>query len=81
MPKNQMMLGTASGRKRRGKAISDPGPLPKYTGRFGEQQAELGEKQAKLGEEQAKRAEEASRQLQKLIDEAFKNGLVQPEPR
>ncbi|MGD0980586.1 MAG: DUF1800 domain-containing protein [Solirubrobacteraceae bacterium] len=32
--------GTAPGSKRRGNAISDPGPLPKYTGRFGEQQAE-----------------------------------------
>jgi hypothetical protein len=34
-----------------------------------------------LGEEQAKRAEEASRQLRTLIEEAFKKGLVEPEPR
>jgi beta-lactamase regulating signal transducer with metallopeptidase domain len=49
--------------------------------KLGEQQAKLGEKQAKLGEEQAKRAEEASRKLRTLIDEAFKKGLVEPEPR
>jgi hypothetical protein len=48
---------------------------------LGHQQAKLGEEQAKLGEEQAKRAEEASRQLRVLIDEAFKKGLVEPEPR
>jgi uncharacterized protein (DUF1800 family) len=35
-----MMLGTASGRRRRGGRISDPGPLPVYHGRFGERQAE-----------------------------------------
>lgn len=49
--------------------------------KLGERQAELGEKQAKLGEEQAKRAEEAQRELRKLFDEAFKKGLVEPEPR
>lgn len=49
--------------------------------KLGERQAELGEKQAKLGEEQAKHAEEASRQLRKLFDDAFKKGLVEPEPR
>jgi hypothetical protein len=49
--------------------------------KLGEQQAKLGEQQAKLGEEQAKRAEEATRQLKTLIDEAFKKGLVEPEPR
>ncbi len=49
--------------------------------KLGEQQAELGERQAKLGEEQAKRAEEAGRQLKVLIEEAFKKGLAEPEPR
>jgi|CZKS01.1.fsa_nt_gi beta-lactamase regulating signal transducer with metallopeptidase domain len=49
--------------------------------KLGERQAKLGEQQAKLGEEQAKHAEEASRQLKLLIDEAFKKGLVEPEPR
>ena len=49
--------------------------------KLGEQQAKLGEQQAKLGEEQAKRAEEATRELKKLIDDAFKKGLVEPEPR
>jgi hypothetical protein len=49
--------------------------------KLGEQQAKLGEKQARLGEEQAKRAEEATRHLKTLIDEAFKKGLVEPEPR
>jgi hypothetical protein len=49
--------------------------------KLGERQAKLGEQQAKLGEEQAKHAEEASRQLKVLIDEAFKKGLVEPEPR
>jgi beta-lactamase regulating signal transducer with metallopeptidase domain len=49
--------------------------------KLGERQAKLGEQQAKLGEEQAKRAEEATRQLKVLIDEAFKKGLVEPEPR
>ena len=48
---------------------------------LGQQQAKLGEEQDKLGEEQAKRAEEASRKLRTLIDEAFKKGLVEPEPR
>jgi beta-lactamase regulating signal transducer with metallopeptidase domain len=48
---------------------------------LGHQQAKLGEEQAKLGEEQAKLAEEAGRQLKVLIDEAFKKGLVEPEPR
>ena len=49
--------------------------------KLGERQAKLGEQQAKLGEEQAKRAEQATRQLKTLIDEAFKKGLVEPEPR
>ncbi len=49
--------------------------------KLGEQQAKLGEKQAALGEEQAKRSEAAMRGLKTLIDDAFKKGLAEPEPR
>jgi chromosome segregation ATPase len=59
----------------------DQAKLGEEQAKLGEQQAKLGEEQAKLGEEQAKLAEKAGRQLKVLIDEAFKKGLVEPEPR
>lgn len=41
MPKTQTMLGSAErSKRRRGQAISDPGPLPVYRGRFATEQAE-----------------------------------------
>jgi bla regulator protein BlaR1 len=49
--------------------------------KLGEQQAALGERQAALGELQSKQAEQASRLLKALLDDAFKKGLVEPEPR
>lgn len=49
--------------------------------KLGDQQAKLGDEQARLGDQQARIADEASRMLRTLIDEAFKKGLVQPEPR
>ena len=48
--------------------------------KLGQEQAKLGAQQAMLGEDQARRGEEAGRHLKKLIDEAFKKGLVEPEP-
>jgi len=59
----------------------DQAKLGEQQAKLGEQQAKLGEEQAKLGEQQAKLAEKASRQLKVLIDEAFKKGLVESEPR
>jgi len=47
--------------------------------KLGDQQAELGRKQAELGEEQARAAEEATRKLKRMIDDAFKKGIVQPD--
>jgi beta-lactamase regulating signal transducer with metallopeptidase domain len=59
----------------------DQAKLGEEQAKLGERQAKLGEEQAKLGEQQAKLAEKASRQLKVLIDEAFKKGLVESEPR
>jgi bla regulator protein blaR1 len=49
--------------------------------KLGERQAALGERQAALGELQSKQAEDASRKLKTLLEDAFKKGLVEPEPR
>ncbi|HEV8038992.1 MAG TPA: M56 family metallopeptidase [Bryobacteraceae bacterium] len=59
----------------------DQAKLGEAQAKLGEQQAKLGEEQAKLGEQQAKLAEKAGRQLKALIDEAFKKGVVESEPR
>jgi len=48
--------------------------------KIGEEQAKLGERQAALGELQSKHAEDASRLLKALLEDAFKKGLVEPEP-
>lgn len=48
---------------------------------LGTQQAALGEKQAALGEQQAHESDRAHREMQRLIDEAIRNGLAQPTTR
>jgi bla regulator protein BlaR1 len=79
----QAMLGDLQSKvaERQSRIGDAQAKLGEEQAKLGEQQAKLGEKQAKLGEAQAKAAEEAGRQLRTLIDEAFKRGLVEPEPR
>jgi beta-lactamase regulating signal transducer with metallopeptidase domain len=79
----QAMLGELQSKiaERQSRVGDEQARLGEEQAKLGEQQAKLGEKQAKLGEAQAKAAEEAGRQLRTLIDEAFKRGLVEPEPR
>ena len=62
-------LGAAQGR-----LSEKEGELGEKQGKLGEEQGKLGEEQEKLGELQSKLAEDATKNLQKLMDQAVRDG-------
>ena len=54
------------------------GEFGRQMGELGRQQGELGRKQGQLGREQGRLAREASRQINSMVDQAFKEGKAKP---
>ena len=76
----QALLGEAQGRAGdlQGKLGGEQAKLGDQQAKLGAEQAKLGEQQAKLGQEQARIAKQAGEKLQRLFEQALKDGRAKP---